>query len=149
MLKGEEDFLEENEEGSLFETENSLIKEPLPVVYNAEDSHRDVRLHRRRRVPPLHLQPLAASARILRRLPDRPHRHADQADHRLLQRQSGPWSTRHEQAVADGVNVGYDVYRIETQITEAGAKLVGEPGYSCRIGTAAPRARSIENSTTT
>ena len=26
----------------------------------------------------------------------------------------------HEQAVADGVNVGYDVYRIRTQITEAG-----------------------------
>ena len=36
MLKGEEDFLEENEEGSLFETENSLFKEPLPVVYNAK-----------------------------------------------------------------------------------------------------------------
>ena len=34
MLKGEEDFLEENEEGSLFETESPLIKEPLPVVYN-------------------------------------------------------------------------------------------------------------------
>ena len=36
MLKGEEDFLEENEEGSLFETEMPLIKEPLPVVYNAK-----------------------------------------------------------------------------------------------------------------
>ena len=34
MLKGEEEFLEENEEGSLFEAESSLIKEPLPVVYN-------------------------------------------------------------------------------------------------------------------
>ena len=34
MLKGEEEFQEENEEGSLFETETSLIKEPLPVVYN-------------------------------------------------------------------------------------------------------------------
>ena len=38
--------------------------------------HRDLRLHRHRRVPPLHLQPLAAGARILRRLPHRPHRHA-------------------------------------------------------------------------
>ena len=34
----------------------------------------------------------------------------------------------HEQAVADGVNVGYDVYRIETKISRDGAKLVREPG---------------------
>src|SRR5205807_2403439 len=34
----------------------------------------------------------------------------------------------HEQAVADGVNVGYDVYRIETKITQGGATLVKEPG---------------------
>ena len=34
MLKGEESFLEENEEGSLFESETSLFKEPLPVIYN-------------------------------------------------------------------------------------------------------------------
>ena len=26
----------------------------------------------------------------------------------------------HEQAVADGVNVNYDVYRIKTEITEGG-----------------------------
>jgi len=29
----------------------------------------------------------------------------------------------HEKAVADNVNVGYDVYRIATQITQGGAKL--------------------------
>ena len=33
----------------------------------------------------------------------------------------------HEQAVADGVNVNYDVYRIRTQVTEAGGKV--ESGY--------------------
>ena len=33
----------------------------------------------------------------------------------------------HEQAVADGVNVNYDVYRIRTQITEVGSKV--EAGY--------------------
>ena len=33
----------------------------------------------------------------------------------------------HEQAVADGVNVDYDVYRIRTEITEGGAKV--EAGY--------------------
>ena len=37
MLKGEEDFDEANEEGSMFETGTaaSLVKESLPVVYNA------------------------------------------------------------------------------------------------------------------
>ena len=33
----------------------------------------------------------------------------------------------HEQAVADGVNVNYDVYRIKTEITEGGSKV--EAGY--------------------
>jgi type I restriction enzyme R subunit len=33
----------------------------------------------------------------------------------------------HEQAVADGVNVNYDVYRIKTAVTEAGSKV--ESGY--------------------
>jgi hypothetical protein len=46
--------------------------------------HRGIRLHHHRRVSPLHLQPLAAGARILRRLAHRPHRHAVQADLRLL-----------------------------------------------------------------
>jgi len=34
----------------------------------------------------------------------------------------------HEDAVADGVNVGYDVYRIETEISGKGATLKKEPG---------------------
>ncbi|MDP3032854.1 MAG: DEAD/DEAH box helicase family protein [Rhodocyclaceae bacterium] len=33
----------------------------------------------------------------------------------------------HQQAVADGVNVNYDVYRIRTEVTEAGSKV--EAGY--------------------
>ena len=33
----------------------------------------------------------------------------------------------HEQAVADGVNVGFDTYRIRTQITEQGATV--DAGY--------------------
>ncbi len=35
----------------------------------------------------------------------------------------------HEEAVLDGVNVGYDVYRIETQITKDGATLAKDPSY--------------------
>lgn len=37
----------------------------------------------------------------------------------------------HEMAVADGVNVNYDVYRIRTKITEAGSRV--EAGYSVQI----------------
>ena len=55
----------------------------------------------------------------------------------------------HEQAVADGVNVGFDVYRIRTRITEQGATLEGEPGGSSHIGTAAPGQGATPNSTTT
>ena len=35
----------------------------------------------------------------------------------------------HEQAVLDGVNVGYDVYRIETQVSKDGATLAKQPGF--------------------
>jgi len=37
----------------------------------------------------------------------------------------------HPQAVADGVNVNYDVYRIKTEVTEAGSKL--EAGYWLQV----------------
>jgi type I restriction enzyme, R subunit len=37
----------------------------------------------------------------------------------------------HEMAVADGVNVNYDVYRIRTKITQAGSEV--EAGYSVQI----------------
>ena len=37
----------------------------------------------------------------------------------------------HEQAVADGVNVNYDVYRIRTEVTEAGATV--EAGYWVQV----------------
>jgi len=38
----------------------------------------------------------------------------------------------HVQAVADGVNVGYDIYRIKTEITEAGGKLECKADYQRR-----------------
>ncbi len=45
----------------------------------------------------------------------------------------------HEQAVADGVNVNYDVYRIKTEVTEGGAKV--EAGYWLEVRDKATRAR--------
>lgn len=104
MLKGEDEFLEDNEEGSLFETESSLIKEPLPVVYNPK-------------IP------------------------IEMFDFIVVDETATPTKQTigffggnlvqdyaHEQAVVDGVNVGYEVYRIETKITKDGAKLAREPG---------------------
>lgn len=127
MLKGEEEFLEENEESSLFEAESSLIKEPLPVVYNpkipietfdfivVDECHRSI-------------------YNIWRQV-------LDYFDSFIIGLTATPTAQTigffygnlvqeytHEKAVADGVNVGYDVYRIETEITSKGARLAKEPG---------------------
>ena len=127
MLKGEEDFLEENEEASLFETESSLIKESLPVVYNpkipletfdvivVDECHRSIYNVWR--------QVLEYFDALLIGLTATPTTQTiGFFNGNLVQ------DYTHEQAVADGVNVGYDVYRIETKITRDGAKLVKEPG---------------------
>ena len=53
----------------------------------------------------------------------------------------------HEQAVADGVNVNYDVYRIRTEITEAGTKV--EAGYYVDVRDKRTRARRAGSSSTT
>jgi type I restriction enzyme, R subunit len=127
MLKGEEDFLEENEEDSLFETENALFKEPLPVVYNPripietfdfiviDECHRSIYNIWR--------QVLEYFDAFLIGLTATPTKQTiGFFGGNLVQ------DYAHEQAVVDGVNVGFDVYRIETEITKAGAKLVREPG---------------------
>ncbi|MDO8934038.1 MAG: type I restriction-modification enzyme R subunit C-terminal domain-containing protein, partial [Rhodocyclaceae bacterium] len=46
----------------------------------------------------------------------------------------------HEQAVADGVNVNYDVYRIRTEVTETGSKV--EAGYWVQVMERDTRRRS-------
>ncbi|RLS68166.1 MAG: restriction endonuclease subunit R, partial [Planctomycetota bacterium] len=127
MLKGEEDFQEENEEGSLFETENSLFKEPLPVVYNpkipiemfdfivVDECHRSI-YNIWRQV----LEYFDASLIGLTATPTK--QTIGFFGSNLVQ------DYAHEQAVVDGVNVGYDVYRIETKITKEGAMLAREPG---------------------
>ncbi|MFO0916664.1 MAG: type I restriction-modification enzyme R subunit C-terminal domain-containing protein [Pirellulales bacterium] len=127
ILKGEDDFLEENEESSLFETESSLIKEPLPVVYNpklpietfdtivVDECHRSIYNIWRQVLDyfdafiiGLTATPTAQTIGFF--------------NGNLVQEYT------HEKAVIDGVNVGYDVYRIETKITKDGAKIVKEPG---------------------
>ena len=127
MLKGEEEFLEENEEGSLFEASTSLIKEPLPVVYNAaipietfdfivvDECHRSIYNIWR--------QVLEYFDAFLIGLTATPSGQTiGFFSGNLVQ------DYAHERAVADNVNVGYEVYRIETQITSDGARLAKEPG---------------------
>ena len=80
-------------------------------------------------MPSEHLQPLAAGIGILRCLPDRPHRHADEADHRLFQQQPGH-GVRPQGGRGRSVNVGFDVYRIETKITKEGRRWSASRGNS-------------------
>ncbi len=127
MLKGEEDFQEENEEGSLFETDNSLFKEPLPVIYNGQI--------------PIEMFDFIVVDECHRSIYNIWRQVLEYFDASLIGLTATPTKQTigffggnmvqdyaHEQAVVDGVNVGYDVYRIETKITKDGAKLAKEPG---------------------
>ncbi|MEO1497869.1 MAG: DEAD/DEAH box helicase family protein [Planctomycetota bacterium] len=124
----EEELEDEADEGSLFESDAaSSRKEPMPVVYNErlpieafdfvviDECHRSIYN--------LWRQVLEYFDAFLIGLTATP---TDQTlgffKTNLVQNYS------HARAVADGVNVGYDVYRIETQITQQGAELKSEPG---------------------
>lgn len=127
ILKGEPEFAEENEEGSLFETESPLVKKPLPVVYNpvipietfdfiiVDECHRSIYN--------LWRQVLEYFDAFLIGLSATPTKQTIAFFNNNLTMEYG-----HKEAVADHVNVGFDVYRIETKITKGGATLVGEPG---------------------
>jgi type I restriction enzyme R subunit len=129
ILKGEEEFDESGEESSMFESAaERLVKEPLPVVYN-------------QKIPPEFFDFIIV---------DECHRSIYNVWRQVLEYfdafMIGLTATpsaqtigffngnlvmeyTHEQAVIDGVNVGYDVYRIETQVTKDGAKLAKDPTY--------------------
>lgn len=139
MLKGEKEFREENEEESLFETESALTEgdskaraagaeptKPLPVTYNpdipidrfdfivVDECHRsiynlwrDVLLYFDAFLIGLTATPSKQTVGFFQQ--------------NLVQEYT------HEKAVIDGVNVGFQVYRIETKITKDGATLVKDP----------------------
>ena len=106
----------------MFESASPLVKEPLPVVYNAkvpietfdfiviDECHRSIYNVWR--------QVLEYFDSFLVGLTATPTPQTiGFFQGNVVQDYS------HEKAVADGVNVGYDVYRIATQITQGGAKL--------------------------
>lgn len=127
LLQGEEDLQEETEEGSLFESPPPILREPVPVAYNpripietfdfivVDECHRSI-YNLWRQV----LEYFDASLIGLTATPTA--QTIGFFDGNLVQDYS------HERAVADGINVGYDVYRIETEITKDGATLRAEPG---------------------
>jgi len=124
MLKGRE-LAEEDDEVSAAGLEN-LFKSPEPIAYNpaipietfdvivTDEAHRSIYNLWRQVLEyfDAHLIGLTAT----------PSKQTFGFFNQNLVMEYG-----HEQAVADGVNVNYDVYRIRTEVTEAGGKV--EAGY--------------------
>lgn len=120
MLRGEEEYDPELEEKSLFEIPSG--EAPKEVVYNpkipietfdfivTDECHRSI-YHLWRQV----LEYFDAFIIGLTATPSK--QTLGFFDQNLVMEYS------HERAVADGVNVGYDVYRIQTKITEQGSKV--------------------------
>jgi type I restriction enzyme R subunit len=125
MLKGEEEFDPEIEEHSLFDI-SLMDKEPIPVDYNpqipietfdfiiTDECHRSI-YHLWRQV----LEYFDAFIIGLTATPSK--QTLGFFNQNLVTEYS------HDRAVADGVNVPYDVYRIKTRITEKGSKV--DAGY--------------------
>jgi len=128
MLKGEADYREDEEESSQFEDASPLNREPMPVVYNPQvpietfdfividECHRSIYN--------LWRQVLEYFDAFLIGLTATP---TPQTLGFFFGNLVQDYS--HERAVADGVNVGFDVYRIATAISQNGATLRGEPGF--------------------
>ncbi len=122
MLQGEEELPEEADEVSSFEAAPTLKREPLPVAYNpslpietfdvivTDECHRSIYN--------LWRQVLEYFDAFLIGLTATPSKQT-----LGFFRQNLVMEYDHERAVADGVNVDFDVYEIRTEITQAGSKV--------------------------
>ncbi|HVA23575.1 MAG TPA: DEAD/DEAH box helicase family protein, partial [Chloroflexota bacterium] len=120
ILQGQPELDPELEEGSQFETGAGLVKEPVPVAYNpafpieqfdfifTDECHRSIYN--------LWRQVLEYFDAYLVGLTATPSKQTLGFFHQNL-----VMDYNHEQAVADGINVDFDVYRINTQITQSGS----------------------------
>ena len=127
MLKGDPDYDPANEDESLFESGGPLGGEPVPVEYTPG-------------LPPEHFDFIVI---------DECHRSIynvwrqviEYFDAFLIGLTATPspqtigffknnivQDYSHAKAVADGINVGYDIYRIKTRITEEGGAVLAEAG---------------------
>ncbi len=128
MLRGEAEFDPGLEEGSGFESADPLMKEPLPVVYNpayppetfdvvfVDECHRSI-YTLWRQVLEYFSMPDGGEA-FLVGLTATPARHTFGFFNQNL-----VMEYPHDQAVADNVNVDFEVYRIRTRITEQGSTI--------------------------
>jgi len=140
MLKGEPALDPEQEEVSAFVREDDLGKEPLPVVYNRaippeffdviviDECHRSIYS--------LWRQVLEYFDAFLVGLTATPAKHTYGFFNQNLVMEYG-----HEQAVADGVNVDFEIYRIRSRITEQGSVI--EAGDGTMIGLRDRRTREV------
>ena len=127
-LQGHEQFDEGNEEESMFEADAPSLSGPLPVVYNpsipieafdvivTDECHRSIYN--------LWRQVLEYFDAFMIGLTATPSKQTIGFFYNNLVMEYG-----HTQAVADGVNVSFDIYTIQTQISQNGATLQREPGY--------------------
>jgi len=136
MLKGRELAADEDEHST--EEIESLFKQPEPIDYNPafpiESFDIIVTDEAHRSIYKLWRQVLEYFDAHLIGLTATPNKQTFGFFNQNLVMEYG-----HEQAVADGVNVNYDVYRIKTEVTEAGAKV--EAGYWLEVRDKATRAR--------
>src|SRR6267378_3678333 len=126
MSQWEVEYDTENEEGSAFDSAKPWKGEPPDVVYNAgippeffdfvivDECHRSIY--------ELWAQVLLYFDSFLVGLTATPAAKTIGFFNQNLVMEYG-----HDEAVTDGVNVDFDVYRIRTRITEGGATIVAEP----------------------
>lgn len=126
MLKGDVEFDAENEQGSAFDSAKPWKGEPPDVAYNAgippeffdfvvvDECHRSIY--------ELWAQVLLYFDAFLIGLTATPAGKTIGFFNKNLVMQYG-----HDEAVTDGVNVDFDVYRIRTRVTDSGATIVADP----------------------
>jgi type I restriction enzyme R subunit len=125
MLKGEVEFDEENEEGSGFDSAKPWKGAPPDVAYNAaippEFFDFEIVDECHRSIYDLWAQVVLYFDAFLVGLTATPAGRTIGFFNRNLVMQYG-----HDEAVTDGVNVDFDVYRIRTKVTEKGATIVAD-----------------------
>lgn len=142
MLRGEE-LAEENEEDSWFELGAPVVRELEPIGYNpripietfdvivVDECHRSIYNQWRQVLDYFDAFIIGLTA-------------TPTAQTIGFFRQNLVMEYGHEQAVVDGVNVGFDVYRIRTRITEQGGTLAAESGLFVPVRDRRTRARRYQ-----
>ena len=127
MLKGDPEYDPANEDDSLFESPSPLGDEPVPVEYTPglPPEHFDFIIidECHRSIYNVWRQVIEYFDAFLIGLTATPSPQTiGFFKNNVVQHYS------HTKAVADGINVGYDIYRIKTRITEEGGALLAEAG---------------------